>query len=110
MEPSAVPRLACYASRRLRDQVRQGRRLRLDGLVLGEAVEPGRWDRRSAVERSKQRAGHRRVRVGVAAEADHVPEAVLEAELLTGDLQGDAGREQAEALIRAVDLTGPSSL
>jgi hypothetical protein len=62
------------------------------------------------VQRSEQRARHRCVRVGVAAESHDEPQAVLEGGGLRGHLQRDPGREERETHIRPVDRAGSPRL
>src|SRR4051812_31880341 len=79
-------------------------------MALGQMLQPSGRDRADPVRGAEQRPGDRGVRVGIAAEADHVPKTFLEAELFTGDLEGDPDGEQREPLVRTIDLTRPASL
>src|SRR4051812_22088006 len=108
MEPSADRWCLRYGPSAPPNQIGQRRGLGPDRISFREPVEPPGRDGRRAVERAEQRPGNRGVRVGVTAEADHVPQAVLEAESLAGDLKRDARGEQTEPLVGAVDLAGPA--
>src|SRR3954452_23992163 len=108
MEPSADRWRLRYGPSAPPNQIGQRAGAGVDLVSSVEPVEPPGRDGRRAVERAEQRPGNRGVRVGVTAEADHVPQAVLEAESLAGDLKRDAGGEQTEPLVGAVDLAGPA--
>src|SRR4029079_1748563 len=73
-------------------------------------AEPVRRDRVDPVERAQQRAGDGRVRVGVAAESDHVAKPLLEVELFARDLQRDPGGKQGEPHVGPVDLARSTGL